>query len=224
MSVFDGLSRPLRAAGLALIGVAVIAGVIGGVTLAIGNGEEPEQTASPTGDAQPTSAPRTTSPQTTASSPASPTGTGRQSTPATTRPGQGGTPSAVPGEPRQPRPGDGNGNGDGDGDGGQDRPVIAQRVEVRVYNNSKISGLAEQASEAMRDEGWHVVQTGNYSQGTIPATTAYYRPGTDEEKAAKVLANQFGMRAQPRFEGIEESSPGVIVIVTKDWNAAGTSK
>ena len=34
-----------------------------------------------------------------------------------------------------------------------------------------------------------VAETGNYSQGIIPTTTVYFRPGTDEEASAKELAN-----------------------------------
>lgn len=216
MSALDGLSRPLRAAGLALIGVALVAAVIGGVTLATGNGEEANQ-AGQTSESQPTqpgTSPRTTAQQSPTGQPSAPT-----STPGTKT-------STQPSQPS--RPGNGNGeNGDGNGDdgnGGRDRPAAAKSVDVRVYNNSNIEGLAQEASAELRAEGWNVVETGNYSQGIIPATTAYYRPGTDEEAAAKALANEFGMRADVRFAGIRNSSAGVIVIVTKDWNAAGTSK
>jgi hypothetical protein len=45
----------------------------------------------------------------------------------------------------------------------------------------------------------------------------YFRPGTEEEASAKALAERFGMRVNPRFEGIEHASPGIIVIVTNDY-------
>lgn len=88
---------------------------------------------------------------------------------------------------------------------------------MRVYNNSTIHLLAARAAEEFRGAGWNVVDVSNYSSGNIPATTAFYRPGTDEEPAAKAIAAEFGMRAEPRFDGIQQASPGVIIIVTNDY-------
>jgi hypothetical protein len=107
--------------------------------------------------------------------------------------------------------------------GGQptgDQQASAKWVVVRVYNNSTIHGLAARAAEDFRGAGWNVVDVSNYSAGIIPATTAFYRPGTDEETAAKALAAEFRMHAEPRFEGIQQSSPGVIVIVTNNYAVA----
>ena len=92
-------------------------------------------------------------------------------------------------------------------------------MTVRVFNNSTIKGLADRAAEDFRGSGWNVNEVGNYSQGIIPTTTAFYRPGTDEEAAAKQLAQEFGIKAEPRFEGIQSASPGVIVIVTKEYQS-----
>jgi hypothetical protein len=92
-------------------------------------------------------------------------------------------------------------------------------VTVRVFNNSTIKGLADRAAEDFRGSGWTINEVSNYSQGTIPTTTAFYRPGTDEEAAAKQLAQEFGIKAEPRFPGIESASPGVIVIVTKEYES-----
>ena len=39
----------------------------------------------------------------------------------------------------------------------------------------------------------------------------------DGGPAAKTLAAEFGIHAEPRFEGIKDASPGVLVIVTKDY-------
>jgi hypothetical protein len=86
-----------------------------------------------------------------------------------------------------------------------------------VLNNSTISGLADRAADDFRGSGWNVTEVGNH-QGRIPVTTVYYRPGTAEEAQAKELAQQFGIRAEPRFEGIQAASPGIIVIVTKEYN------
>ncbi|MER6765395.1 LytR family transcriptional regulator, partial [Amycolatopsis sp. NPDC000746] len=51
MSVFSGLSRPLKAAGVALIGIAVVAAVIGGVTVLNTSGD---QNAGPSTSGEPT--------------------------------------------------------------------------------------------------------------------------------------------------------------------------
>lgn len=93
----------------------------------------------------------------------------------------------------------------------------AKWVPVRVYNNSTIQGLAARAGADFRAAGWNVVEEAPYPYGIIPTSTAYYTPGTDEETAAKALAEWFGMKAEPRFEGIQNATPGVIVILTKDY-------
>jgi CelD/BcsL family acetyltransferase involved in cellulose biosynthesis len=107
------------------------------------------------------------------------------------------------------------------GQPGGAQPDPAKLVTVRVYNNSTIKGLAARAAADFRAQGWTVADVSNYADGIIPATTAYYRPGTDEETAAKALAAEFGIRADQRFDGIEQSSPGVIVIVTNNYQASG---
>ena len=227
MSVFSGLSRPMRAAGLGLVAVAVVAAVIGGISLTTGGGDD-KDTAAP---AESSATPLPSRPGD-ASRPAEPTSS--ESSSATSEPN---TPSAEPGEEQ----GDGtNGRDSGDGtddgtnggrgrdgaDGtnggqngadGQNRQASAKWVGVRLYNNSTIKGLAHEAAEDLRGRGWNVVGVDNYSSGVIPATTAYFRRGTDEETAAKALAKEFGIRAEQRFDGIKDSSPGVIVIVTKDY-------
>jgi hypothetical protein len=95
----------------------------------------------------------------------------------------------------------------------------APAVTVRVYNNSMITGLAQRAADELRLLSWNVTEVGNYPYGVIPESTVYFRPGTEEEGAAQSLAVQFGVRTLPRFEGIQDASPGLIVIVTRNWGA-----
>jgi hypothetical protein len=123
-----------------------------------------------------------------------------------------------------PAPSGGNGGPRaGDTAGGDTRAgrsgggTSAVRVPLRVYNNSTIGGLATRAAEDFRKAGWPIDEIGNYPQGVIPTTTVYYRPGTDEEAPARALGQQFGMRVNPRFEGLEHATPGIIVIVTNDY-------
>jgi hypothetical protein len=100
----------------------------------------------------------------------------------------------------------------------------AAKVPVRVYNNSTITGLAVKAADEVRANGWTVEGTGNYSQGTIPTTTVYFRPGTDEEASAKELAAVLRARVEARFDGIQGSAPGIILIVTNDYQGVSKNK
>jgi hypothetical protein len=102
-------------------------------------------------------------------------------------------------------------DGSGDGGGG----VV--RAPVRVYNNSTITGLAARAAQDFRADGWQVAQVANYPTGVIATSTVYYRPGTAEQSAASSLASAFGLRVEPRFTGIDDATPGLIVIVTNDY-------
>ena len=88
---------------------------------------------------------------------------------------------------------------------------------VRVYNNSTITGLAAHAADDFRSDGWQVQQVSNYARGIIAASTVYYRPGTSEQLAASSLGSQFGLRVEPRFAGIDDATPGLIVIVTNNY-------
>ncbi|MFC7449492.1 LytR C-terminal domain-containing protein [Rhodococcus daqingensis] len=88
-------------------------------------------------------------------------------------------------------------------------------VPVRVLNNSTVSGLAAQTARTLESDGWTVGETGNYSDGSVSATTVYYSASSPTEKqAATEIAATLGASAEPRFPGIVSASPGVIVIVT----------
>lgn len=96
-------------------------------------------------------------------------------------------------------------------------------VEVRVYNNGTIKGLATCAANDFRQSGFTVTEVGNYSQsqGVIPTSTVYYSPSVPgEQQAAEQLGQQFGMRVDQRFPGIAFAPPGLIAIVTNDFKGA----
>ncbi|MGW5055555.1 LytR C-terminal domain-containing protein [Actinokineospora sp. NPDC004072] len=204
--------RPARIAGLALLGVAAVATVLGVVTLLGGNGEPSAGQTSITLPAGAT----TTPPGASSDIAGPPPGTG---TAPTTTPAAGTSttsePTAMPTAPGTgPAPG---------GPGGSDGGPSYQDIPVRVYNNSTITGLADRAAAEIKAAGWNVVDVDNH-QGLVPETTVYFRPGTPEEAAAKELARAFGIRALPRFEGIQDASPGLIVIITKEWAERGGQK
>ncbi len=190
-------SRPAKAAGFALLGVAAVALIIGVVSL-FGGGDESPPAAEGSSTTSPP-APTTSESPTSASSPSAPAVTTTTTAPPTT------SSAVVPPPPVGQQPG-------------------VAKVPVRVYNNSTITGLAVRAADEVRANGWAVEGTGNYSQGTIPTTTVYFRPGTDEEASAKELAGVLRARVEPRFDGIQSSAPGIILIVTNDFQGASKSK
>lgn len=198
MNVFSGLSRPLKAAGLVLIGVAIAAAMIGAVTVLNKGDSNESANPAPASSVSPTSAPSNLPPP----APTSGSSSGSVPAPDSSVPA---TTTSASSSSTQP---------------GEDKQAVAKWVTVRVLNNSTTHGLAARAADDLRDAGWNVVEVNNYSDGIIPVTTAYYRPGTDEETAAKAIAIEFGMRAEMRFEGIGQASPGVIVIVTNNYQRA----
>ncbi|SHE77802.1 LytR C-terminal domain-containing protein [Streptoalloteichus hindustanus] len=238
-------SRPLRLAAFVLLGISAVAMTFGIVSLTTGDNTTGGQAVSsgsatpgPSGGASP--APPSRTGGGTSGTPGVPGGTGG------TDPGGGGTGSGS-GQPSGTTQGGGNGqtpggdSGQQPGNGGQtssggnpgqqqgQQPGGGENVHqgganrstsrptLRVYNNSTIEKLAARAAADFRAAGWQVDEVGNYPGGLIPTTTVYYRPGTDEQAAAEEFARQFGVRVEPRFDGISDASPGLIVIVTNDY-------
>ncbi|GLY52061.1 LytR C-terminal domain-containing protein [Lentzea sp. NBRC 102530] len=190
-------SRPAKAAGFALLGVAAVALVIGVISLFGGGSEDTPPAAEGTSTAPPAQTTTVVSEQPPASTPSSAppaTTTASPTVPATTTP-----------PPPVTQPG-------------------ATKAPVRVYNNSTITGLASKASDEVRGNGWTVAETGNYSGGTIPTTTVYFRPGTEEEASAKELAAALRARVEPRFDGIQSAAAGIILIVTNDYQGPAKNK
>ncbi|TWP51082.1 LytR family transcriptional regulator [Lentzea tibetensis] len=189
-------SRPAKAAGFALLGVAAVALVIGVVSLFSGGSSDTPPPAAQSSTAPPASASASASEQPSSQPPATTT------TPPTT--------TATPATTSTPP--------------ASNPPAQVTKVAVRVYNNSTITGLAARASDDVKRAGWEVSETGNYSQGQIPTTTVYFRPGTDEEASARALGDALKARVEPRFDGINHAAAGVILIVTNDYKGSGTNK
>jgi hypothetical protein len=196
-------NQPLKLAGYGLLGVAAIAAVVGLVSLASGGSE-----AAPVDPAlqAPPSSSVVTPPPLTETTPAAPP----PAAPAVPAPNQLASPSTTAALPGAGLPESG-------GTGGSSGSKSVAKAPVRVYNNSTVSGLADRAADDIRDSGWSVTEVGNWPFSTIASSTVYYRNGTSEQAAARNLASSFGLRAEPRFGGIKDASPGLIVIVTKDY-------
>jgi hypothetical protein len=200
-------NRRIRTAGLALLGVAVVA--IGlGVFALTSNGSNPRSEGRPpvTGSSTVGPPPATTSHR--------PPTTPRPKPPTTTRPKptttQAPTTTPTPGAPTTtiaPPPARTT----------TGAPNPKATVMVRVYNNGTIKDLAARAAAEFKADGFNVVQVGNYSQGVIPTSTVYFTSAPGEKQVATELGHDFNMRVLPRFPGIAFASPGVIVIVTNDF-------
>lgn len=87
---------------------------------------------------------------------------------------------------------------------------------MRVFNNSTITGLGQQAAGELRGSGWNVVEVGNFT-GLFPTTVVYYQPGTGEQADATKLASSIGASVQPRIAEITSYPSGLIVVVTSDF-------
>jgi hypothetical protein len=192
-----GGSSRLRVGGFVLLGVAAVAAVGGLVSLA--GGGHTTNAAGSVPSARPSAAARPPGPPPVLK-PVQPPPAAPRPTVATPLPGAGLPPVS---------------SGSGLGKGSE--PAVV-RAPVRVYNNSLIKDLAERAASDFRGDGWSVSSVGNYPYDNIPTSTVYYQPGSSQQRAAaRYLASSFGMRAEPRFAGLEAATPGLIVIVTKDY-------
>jgi hypothetical protein len=226
-----GSRSPLRLGGIALLGVGVIAALAGLITTTQSGStstvaQAPTSSSAvldPTGQAAAAPAPEPA-----IASPAPDAGTAApNATPFVTGETGDGTavgaappaaPEPAPAQPAAPPPAvaapapapEAGGSG-------------AAREPLRIYNNSKIQGLAARAAGDFREAGWNVAEIGGYPGAVIPTSTVYYRPGTGEQAAAQEIGRAFGLRVEPRFSGIQSATPGVIVIVTKEYQSPGKS-
>ena len=225
---------PLRMAGIALLGVGVIAAFAGLISTTQGDGNgtvaqaptSSAQVLDPTAEAALPTAPASPAPDAAATAPFVPGSTGDGSTGEGAPPAS--APAAVPEQPpvvAAPAPDQTGPDGTGGGGTGAQAPGGGQpavRAPLRVYNNSLVPGLAARAAENFKSAGWTIDEVGGF-QGRLVESAAYYRPGTAEEAAAKELAAQFELVAKPRFAEIQGARPGVIVILIRDYAERGKS-
>lgn len=190
----DGSGRSLlRTSGVVLVGLALVLTVVGVLT---GTAHDAPGSAGPGSSTGPAVA---TGPATTRSAPAT---TG--SAPATTSPPLtlvAPTTTSSPAPSTAPP---------------TTAPDPRTSVNVVVLNNSTVRGLASRAAVDVRGRGWTVVEVGNVT-GTTPTTTVYYRPGTAEEAAARLLGADLRARVEPRLDGLPSAADGIVLVVTSDY-------
>lgn len=127
----------------------------------------------------------------------------RATTPASTQSATSGTSAPATTTPGSP-------------DRGQASAAQAKQSPVRVYNNSTVEGLAGDTAATLESDGWNIDHVGNYNEGEVPHSAVYYSDAQGEKAAAQKVAAELGLPAEPRFDGISDASPGVIVILTAD--------
>lgn len=81
-------------------------------------------------------------------------------------------------------------------------------VQVEVYNNSGITGLAGDVAERASGMGWKVVGSDNW-YGTIPASTVYYPAKL--EQAGKQLALDLGIKRTAA--SVDPMKPEVLTVI-----------
>lgn len=88
-------------------------------------------------------------------------------------------------------------------------------VEVRVLNNSNVSGLAAGTAATLTGEGWNIAETGNFSESQIAQTTVYFDTSPGAQAAAQQISTELGVAAFPRPTTLSSFGEGVIVVVTE---------
>ncbi|OZF50868.1 hypothetical protein CH293_15215 [Rhodococcus sp. 14-2470-1b] len=93
--------------------------------------------------------------------------------------------------------------------------VAPAEVEVRVLNNSDVSGLAATTADTLTAQGWAIAETGNYAQTQVAATTVYYGDASGAEAAAQEIAQQLGATAEAMPATLTGFGDSVVVMVTQ---------
>lgn len=177
-----------------LVVVAVVALVVGAMTLLGGNGPDvATRVSEPTGTSTET-----------AGSPTSEGGTTTPGTPAPTATdaptdAQTGTPTDAQPEPEPPA---------------EEPAPVDRSVGVRVLNGTTTAGLAGGAAEVLGADGWTVTEVDNYRAGPTPPTTVYY---ADETLAAtaEALADALGGAATELSDAF--GGGGLTVVLGEDY-------
>lgn len=166
-----------------LISLAVVFGALGAFSMSGGNEPATEETTPTSAAAPPPAAPAMTSAP--AAAPAPPLPSSKQATTTTS----GAAPTAATG-------------------------AVDKSIAVRVLNNSTITGQAAKTGAQLKTSGWNVTAMENYKSSQVPESAVYYSESAPAEKAAATaIAQELGIQAKPRFSGIANAAPGVIVIM-----------
>jgi hypothetical protein len=95
-------------------------------------------------------------------------------------------------------------------------PVLRRKVNVVVFNNSNIKGLAGRTATKVQHFGWNVIGSDNW-YGTIDASTVYYGPKL--KAAADQLAKDLGL-ARVKAAIAPMRADRLTVILTADYQTS----
>lgn len=91
--------------------------------------------------------------------------------------------------------------------------------KVFALNNSTVQGLANRVAEDLKSKGFADVESGNFPDEVLPKSVAFFTPGNaDEEAAARKIADQLKITAQPRIDALKDKPAGVILVIAEDLN------
>jgi hypothetical protein len=95
------------------------------------------------------------------------------------------------------------------------KPAVRRgKVNVEIYNNSNVTGLAGKTATRAQNAGWTIVSTDNW-YGTIDASTVYYAPRL--KAAGELLAKDLGIdRVKPAVAPMRFDR--LTVILTGDYH------
>ena len=213
----SGSRSLLRTGGIALLGVGIIAATVGLFTSVTGGNDAGTAVPSASSQALPATAAPVTPVEPAPTAPAAPP-TEAAPAPEATAPavpdgadgavGAAGRRGRAPAAPAPALAAPAPAPAAGSGARGPGSDGAGVRAPLRVYNNSLIQGLAAKAKSDFEAAGWTVTAISGYGEGVVDHSTVYFRPGTSEEAAAHELGREFGLRVEPRFPGIAQSSDG----------------
>lgn len=136
------------------------------------------------------------------------------SAPAQDSKGEAATPAATPHENSATSAATANNPAAGSG-----AATSAEETKIFALNNSTVQGLANRVADELKQKGFNDVESGNFPDEVLPKSVAFFTPGNaTEEAAARQIADQLGITAQPRIDALKDKPAGVVVVITEDLN------
>jgi hypothetical protein len=93
--------------------------------------------------------------------------------------------------------------------------VFGERIRVEVLNGGGVDGMARQVTGLLRDQGFDVVEVGNWV--SFDEDSSFVLARTDDPAGARRVADALGVR-QVRAEPDPNLFADVSVVLGKDWS------
>lgn len=102
---------------------------------------------------------------------------------------------------------------------GSGAATSAEATKIFALNNSTVQGLANRVADDLKKKGFNDVESGNFPDEVLPKSVAFFTPGNaTEEAAARQIADQLGITAEPRIDALKDKPAGVVLVITEDLN------